>query len=242
HAATSSDGSKDPMPIDTAVVLPVTFFTTEGTTITIKCYVYPALSHQMLLSSSVPREAGCLWFMLPGYADCMLLGIRTPRHPRYPRHPGSASLARPLERSSTLAPDHLSLNCLSLQALCYDGLDTNWECTHRLMSCTLQLGTSNDGPESSDLYADEQEALRRWKELANCSVSYVSAADRGICRGLREPPVNSYKAKRCDLAIMRKIPYGKREDFRKKIYEFVLYGFCNPTTAADSDAQLEAYM
>ncbi|KAF4687050.1 hypothetical protein FOZ60_004378 [Perkinsus olseni] len=268
HAATSSDGSKDPMPIDTAVVLPVTFFTTEGTTITIKCYVYPALSHQMLLSSSVPREAGCLWFMLPGYADCMLLGIRTPRHPRYPRHPGSASLARPLERSSTLAPDHLSLNCLSLQALCYDGLDTNWECTHRLMSCTLQLGTSNDGPESSDLFADEQEALRRWKELANCSVSYVSAADRGICRGLREygrsrmmrdasrispvlrvprnselrPPVNSYKAKRCDLAIMRKIPYGKREDFRKKIYEFVLYGFCNPTTAADSDAQLEAYM
>ncbi|KAF4711473.1 hypothetical protein FOZ63_033826, partial [Perkinsus olseni] len=133
HAATSSDGWTDPMSVDTAVGLPVTFSTTEGTTITIKCYVYPDLSQQMLLSSSVLQEASCLWFMLPGYADCMLLG---------------------------------DLNCLSLQALCYDGLATNWECTHRLRSCTLQLGTSDDGPGSSDLYADEQEALRHWEELA----------------------------------------------------------------------------
>ncbi|KAF4676604.1 hypothetical protein FOL46_000067 [Perkinsus olseni] len=164
HAATSSDGSKDPIPIDTAVVLPVTFSTTECATITIKCYVYPDLSHQMLLSSSVLREAGCLWFMLPGYADCMLLGESAQELRDILDTLGIQP--RPLERSSSLAPDHLSLNCLNLQALCYDGLDTNWESTHRLMSCTLQLGTGNGGPESSDLYADEQEALRRCEELA----------------------------------------------------------------------------
>ncbi|EER18769.1 hypothetical protein Pmar_PMAR006389 [Perkinsus marinus ATCC 50983] len=271
YVASSSDASKDPIPIDTSVTVSVSF-TQNSSSVVLKCYVYPDLSHQMLLSSSVLRDAGCLWFMLPGHADCMLLGDSAQEVRDILK--GLGFQPKPLT-GGTLAPDYLSLNCLNLRALQYDGFEDGWESTRRMMSYTLQLCDGIEGQSYAECYADEQEALRRCEQLAS---SEFPAKDRDLRHVIEDldsvvtkcfdihlqrdpvgapdgrpvvrvpwksdarPPVNGFQAMRCDRAIMRKLTTEKKEQFCEKVDEFISLGFCSPTSPAKSLAELESYL